>query len=152
MSHPLCRRFIRALPGAAALLGASALAPLAAHAQEDGGIVVGIISLFMSVVWFGMLVLVMAGMWKLFEKAGKPGWAALVPIYNIVVMLEIARMPLWWLAVFFVPFANLAAVVMLSLNLAKAFGKDTAYAIGILLLSPIFLPLLGFGDARYQTV
>lgn len=88
--------------------------------------------------------------WKIFTKAGKPGWAALIPIYNIVVLLEILKMPLWWLAMFFVPCLNLVAAIMIALRLAKAFGKDTMFGVGIILLGIVFLPLLAFGDATYQ--
>jgi hypothetical protein len=88
-------------------------------------------------------------MWRIFEKAGKPGWAAIVPIYNSIVLLEIVGKPIWWFFLFLVPGVNLVIAVLVYIELAKCFGKDVAFAIGLLLLSFIFYPILGFGSARY---
>jgi hypothetical protein len=104
----------------------------------------------------GLLLLIfvvpsIAGLWKLFEKAGKPGWAAIVPIYNYVVMLELTGKPIWWIAIILlVPCVNIVFAVMLFMALAKSFGKSEGYGIGMAFLPFIFLPLLGFSDARYQ--
>jgi hypothetical protein len=92
---------------------------------------------------------VVAAMWKVFTKAGKPGWAAIVPIYNIVVLLEIAGKPLWWIALFFVPLVSLVAAFLIMIGVAKAFGKGTGFGIGLTLLGFIFFPILGFGSAQY---
>lgn len=99
----------------------------------------------------GLLVaaLVIAGLWKVFAKAGKPGWAAIVPIYNIVVLFQIAGKPVWWLVLLFIPVVNIIVMILAWVGVAKAFGKGTGFAIGLLLLSPIFVPLLGFSDAQY---
>ncbi len=94
-------------------------------------------------------VLMIASMWKVFTKAGKPGWAAIVPIYNIVVMLEMVRKPMWWIAMFFIPFANFIFMILLYVELAKAYGKGGGFAAGLIFLSPIFFPILGFGGAQY---
>ncbi len=88
-------------------------------------------------------------MWKIFEKAGQPGWAALIPIYNTYVMLEIVGREWWWLLLLLVPLLNFVVVVVVLFDLAKSFGKDTAFGFGLLFLSPIFMPILGFGDAKY---
>lgn len=92
---------------------------------------------------------VIAGLWKTFEKAGKPGWAAIIPIYNIIVMLEIAGKPVWWIILFLIPCVNLVVAIIFYIDFAKAFGKGALFAIGLWLLSPIFFPILGFGDAKY---
>jgi hypothetical protein len=99
----------------------------------------------------GLLVglLVIAGMWKVFTKAGKPGWAAIIPIYNMVVLLQIAGKPLWWFLLFFIPVVNIVIAAMVMIGVAKAFGKGTGFALGLLFLSPIFIPILGFSDAKY---
>lgn len=89
-------------------------------------------------------------MWKIFAKAGQPGWAAIVPIYNTVVMLQISGRPVWWIIMFFIPFVNLVFAILLCVSLAKAFGKDGGFAVGLILLAPIFLPILAFGGAQYQ--
>ena len=94
-------------------------------------------------------ILVIAGMWKVFTKAGKPGWAAIIPIYNLIVLLQIAGKPLWWIVLFCIPIVNFVVAVMVLINVAKAFGKGTGFAIGMLLLGPIFIPMLGFGSAQY---
>ena len=100
---------------------------------------------------FGLLIgiLVIAGLWKVFTKAGKPGWAAIIPIYNLIVLLQIAGKPLWWIVLFCIPIVNFVVAIMVFINVAKAFGKGTGFAIGMLLLGPIFIPILGFGSAQY---
>ena len=102
------------------------------------------------IVWLAVVVLMIAGMWKVFVKAGKPGWAAIIPIYNIVVLCEIAGKPAWWVVLFFIPVVNLVVAIILSLAVAKKFGKGTGYGLGLAFLSPIFYPMLGFGDSRYD--
>ncbi len=94
-------------------------------------------------------VFVIACWWRLFTKAGKPGWAAIVPIYNVIVMLEIVGRPLWWILLFLLPCVNIIVGIMLMVDLAKAFGKDTGFAIGLIFLGIIFLPILAFGSSRY---
>jgi hypothetical protein len=88
-------------------------------------------------------------MWKIFVKAGKPGWASIVPIYNIIVLLEIVGRPVWWLLLFFVPFVNFVIGIMLMIDLAKAFGKDVGFAILLILLPIVGYPMLAFGKADY---
>jgi len=88
-------------------------------------------------------------MWKAFTKAGKPGWAAIVPIYNIVVMIEISGRPMWNIAMMFVPFANIVFAFFIYIDFAKSFGKDAGFGVGMLLLGIVFWPLLAFGDAQY---
>ena len=90
--------------------------------------------------------------WKIFTKAGKPGWAVLIPIYNMIVMLEIVNRPLWWIILFFVPLVNVIVGIILALDLAKSFGKDSGFAIGLILIGFIFYPILAFGDAQYQRI
>lgn len=87
--------------------------------------------------------------WKVYEKAGRPGWAAIIPIYNVIVLLEIVGKPLWWLFLMFIPGVNIVVAVLIYIELSKSFGKDAAFAVGLLLLSLIFYPILGFGSARY---
>lgn len=100
--------------------------------------------------WLLLVVLVVAGMWKVFVKAGKPGWAAIIPIYNFIVLLEIAGKPAWWVILFFVPVVNLVVLIIAYMALAEKFGKGAGYGLGLAFLSPIFFPMLGFGDSRYQ--
>jgi len=88
--------------------------------------------------------------WKVFEKAGKPGWASLIPIYNVIVLLEIVGKPLWWiLPLILCPCINLILAILICVSLAKSFGQGAGFAIGLFLLPPIFTLILGFGDYRY---
>jgi hypothetical protein len=89
-------------------------------------------------------------MWKIYVKAGKPGWAAIIPIYNILVQLEIVGRPWWYLLLMFVPVVNIVIAIMIIFDLAKVFGKSTGFGFGLLFLSFIFIPILAFGDAQYQ--
>ncbi|MEM8533636.1 MAG: DUF5684 domain-containing protein [Chloroflexota bacterium] len=110
---------------------------------EEGA---SIISLLLTLV-VGVVLLV--GMWKIFTKAGQPGWAAIVPIYNVYVMLQMIGRPWWWLLLMFVPIANIVVLVILWFDLARAFGKGIGFALGLYFLNPIFVLILGFGNAEY---
>lgn len=102
--------------------------------------------------YIAVMVLMIASLWKVYAKAGKPGWAGIVPIYNVIVLLQIVGKPTWWLLLYFVPVANIVVGIIVMVELAKAFGKGTGYAMGLLFLSPIFMPMLAFGSAEYQAV
>lgn len=104
---------------------------------------------------YAILVLVIAVImivanWKIYTKAGKPGWASIVPFYNMYVMYEIAGMNGWMFLLTFIPIVNIVIQIMLYLNLAKKFGKSTGFGIGLILLNPIFLLLLAFGNDEYN--
>lgn len=100
-------------------------------------------------IWLACLIIVIAGIWKVFAKAGKPGWAAIVPIYNAIMMLEIVGRPAWWFILMLIPLVNIVIAIIVVLDLAKSFGQGSGFAIGLLFLSPIFMVILGFGSARY---
>jgi hypothetical protein len=102
------------------------------------------------IVWLAITVLVIAGFWKTFVKAGEPGWAAIVPIYNLLVLLKIAGRPLWWFILLLIPVVNLIVWIMVSLDVAKKFGQGAGFGIGLAVLPMIFYPVLGFGKAQYQ--
>jgi hypothetical protein len=87
--------------------------------------------------------------WKLFVKAGKPGWAFLVPIYNLIVMLEICGRPLWWIVLFFIPLVSIIPSIIICIDFVKRFGKGTGYGIAFIFFSFILAPILAFGDAKY---
>lgn len=97
-----------------------------------------------------VILLFVASMWKIFTKAGKPGWAAIIPIYNFIVLLEIIGKPIWWLLMFLLPGVNLVFMIWMLNLLSKSFGKGAGFTIGMLLLPFIFYPVLGFGSAQYQ--
>ncbi len=108
--------------------------------------------LFFPLCYSALIVLVIVGLWKAFAKAGQPGWAAIVPIYNIYIMLKIAGRPGWWLLLFLIPLVNLVIAIIVALDIAKAFGKGTGFGLGLAFLAFIFYPILGFGDATYKAL
>lgn len=105
--------------------------------------VLGILSAIGGV--FGLLVII--SMWKVFTKAGKPGWASIIPFYNVIVMLQIANKPAWWFLLFFVPVANVIFQIIVLNRIAQAFGKDVGMTIALIFV--VGWPVLAFGSARY---
>ncbi len=102
------------------------------------------------IIYLAIIVLIVAAQWKIFAKAGKPGWAAIIPIYNIIVLLEIIGKPLWWIFLFLIPGVNIVFLIWTYNLLGKSFGKTEGFTVGMLLLPFIFIPILGFGDAKYS--
>ena len=96
-----------------------------------------------------LAVLVIASMWTIFTKAGQPGWAAIIPIYNMVVLLKIVGKPVWWIILFLIPFVNYVFIIWTYNMLSKSFGKSEGYTVGLILLGIVFFPMLAFGDAKY---
>ena len=96
----------------------------------------------------GLLVII--SMWKIFTKAGKPGWASIVPIYNMVVMVEISGLSMIYVLFLFIPILNIYAIFKIYIEIAHKFGKTTGFGIGLIFLNVIFMPMLAFGDATYD--
>jgi uncharacterized protein DUF5684 len=94
--------------------------------------------------------LVIVAMWKVFTKAGRPGWAAIIPIYNMYVWCKIVGRPGWWVILMLIPLVNIVVAIIVCIDMAKSFGKGAGFGIGLALLGIIFLPILGFGSAQYQ--
>lgn len=88
--------------------------------------------------------------WKIFTKAGKPGWACLIPIYNTLVTLEIIGKPWWWLFLLMIPFVNIIFIIWATNLLSLSFGKEEGFTIGLILLPIVFLPILAFGSPQYR--
>lgn len=103
-----------------------------------------------SIIYLAFLVLMIVSLWKIFEKAGKPGWACIIPIYNILILLEIVGKPWWWLLLMLIPGVNIVFGIWMTNLLSLSFGKTVGYTIGLLLLPIIFYPILGLGDATYK--
>jgi len=100
--------------------------------------------------YLAFTILMLAAWWKIFTKAGQPGWACIIPIYNLYVWCTIVGRPWWWILLMLIPFVNFIIAIILLIDLAKSFGKGVGFGIGLLLLAVIFFPILGFGSAQYQ--
>ena len=101
------------------------------------------------IIYLAILVFLIASIWKIYVKAGQPGWAAIVPIYNLIVLCKIIGKPTWWVVLVFIPIVNYVILIMMIHGLSKSFGKGAGYTVGLLFLGIIFYPMLAFGDAQY---
>ena len=99
---------------------------------------------------FFFVAAVAIGRWKVFEKAGQPGWGALIPIYNLFLLLRITQRPTWWLILYAIPFLNLLPLVLVPLDVARYFGKSLLFGWGLILFGFVYYPILGFGSAQYR--
>ena len=119
-----------------------------AQSSDAGGAIGGVVGGLVGLV---IAILMIAAMWKTLAKAGKPGWAAIIPIYNYMVLGEVAGYPIWFGLLALIPFVNIVILIMIALGVAKGFGKSGAWGFFLLALLPfIGYPILGFGDATYQ--
>ena len=109
---------------------------------------VGVI-IFFVVLMFAIEIIVIVSMWKLYAKAGKPGWASIVPVYNLLVFFQIIGKPWWWLFLFIIPILNFIWIIWAWNLMAKSFGKPAGYTVGIIFLGFIFIPMLGLGSSQY---
>ena len=102
------------------------------------------------IAYIAIVVLIVAGWWKIFTKAGEEGWKAIIPIYNIIVLLKIVGREWWWVLLLLIPFVGVIVWIIVSLDLAKSFGRGAGFAIGLILLAPVFVVMLGFGSDAYR--
>ncbi|RDU21799.1 DUF5684 domain-containing protein [Anaerosacchariphilus polymeriproducens] len=112
-------------------------------------VIAGLFTLPFIMIYLALTVLGIVVMWKIFEKAGKPGWGSLIPIYNFYCIMDIAWGNGWLFLILFVPFVNGIFGIITIFKFAMAFGKGIAFGFGLLLLGVIFYPILAFGDAEY---
>lgn len=99
-----------------------------------------------------LIVLICAGAWKTYEKAGEPGWAALIPFYNLWVLLRIAHKPGWWFIMFLIPLVNIVFGLLTFFTLSRKYGYPPVFGVGLLFLPFVFWPILGFSANRYESV
>ena len=116
----------------------------------SGGIAELLSGLIGLIIQLALIIVIVAGFWKTFEKADEPGWAAIIPIYNIYVLIRVSDNAWWWLVLFFIPVINLLALLKISIDVADKFDKGALFGLGLGILPFIFYPLLGFGDSQYQ--
>jgi Family of unknown function (DUF5684) len=102
------------------------------------------------IIWAAFIIFMIASFWKLFSKAGQPGWAAIIPIVNTYFLCKVAGRPGWWVLLMLIPLVNFVIWIIISIDVAKNFGKGTGFGVGVAFLSFIFVPILAFGSAQYQ--
>ena len=108
---------------------------------------------FLLVFWLVLLALVIvtiAGIWKTFEKAEKPGWGAIVPVYNTYLLLKVGGNSGWWLLALLVPILSFFVALKMMIDVARQFGQGIGFGLGLGFLGFIFFPLLGFGEYTYD--
>ena len=102
------------------------------------------------IIYLAFVILMILAGWKMYEKASQPGWACIIPIYNIFIFCKIVGRPGWWVILMFIPLVSIFIAILLAVDLAKSFGKGVGFALGLIFLPFIFIPILGFGDAQYE--
>ena len=110
----------------------------------------GSTSAIIILLYVALIVVEIAAMWRVFTKAGAPGWGSIIPIYNTYLLCKIAGRPGWWVLLYFIPFVNFVIHLIVMLDVAKAFGRGAGFGVGLTFLPFIFFPILGFGDAQYR--
>ncbi|MGJ4747416.1 DUF5684 domain-containing protein [Leptospira sp. SA-E8] len=113
--------------------------------EESSGSGIGLI--ITAIVYLAIIGVMLVSLWKIFEKAGKPGWAGIIPIYNLYVLMEIVGRPGWWFILFFIPCVGIIISILVAIDLAKSFGKTAGYA--VLFIFAVGYPILAFSDAKY---
>ena len=116
---------------------------MAAVLFASSGAAIGII------VYIAVIVFEIAALWMVFVKAGEAGWKAIIPIWNTLIILKIIGRHWWWIILFIIPIVNIIVWIIVAYELAKSFGKGGGFTVGLVLLSFIFIPILGFGSAQY---
>lgn len=89
--------------------------------------------------------------WMILNKANKPGWSILIPFYNVIVILQTAQRPLWWIILLLIPLVNIPFLLIIRYDLSKIFGKSTGFAIGFMILPFLFRPIIAFGKSKYES-
>jgi hypothetical protein len=123
---------------------------LAQNEGEVGGVLGIFCACFFWLLMLAVVIVGLVGLWKIFEKAGQPGWAAIIPYYNLFVLNQIAGKDILWFVLAIIPCVQIVAIPVICMDVAKNFGKDPIFGLGLAFLTPIFAPLLGFSDAKYQ--
>ena len=127
------------------------LASLLSHAArlDNSGAAASITGIIVTLVIVALVVLEIAALWIIFAKAGKPGWAAIIPIYNYIVLLQVVGRPIWWFILFFIPLVDIVILIIVLNDLSKSFGHGVGFTLGLLFFAEIFFPILAFGGSRY---
>jgi hypothetical protein len=102
-----------------------------------------------TILYLAIVILLIVSLWIVFNKAGRPGVAAIVPIWNLIELIRISGKPIWWIVLFLIPFVNIVIYIIVLHGISKAFGYGAGFTVGLVLLGFIFFPILAFGDAKY---
>jgi hypothetical protein len=111
---------------------------------SGAGVAIGVI------IYIAVIVFEIAALWQVFVKASEAGWKAIIPIWNTLIVLKISGRPWWWIFLFLIPIVNIVVYIILYYNLAKSFAKSTGFAVGLIILPFIFIPIMGFGSSQYS--
>jgi len=143
-------------PIAALLPVATLLAQATGNEEADFAFLIEAFLVAYALVFVAIGVVWIIGVWKVLAKAGQPGCAVLIPIYNLVVLLRVAGLPWYWMfapCVAIIPIlgwiAYLVWVAWVQYRIATRFGQGFGFTLGLTLLGPIFWLILGFGSAKY---
>ena len=115
-------------------------------ATSTGSAAGGAMAMAFMGIWLVVALIFIAALWKVFSKAGEPGWAAIIPIYNTIVFCKIGGKAWWWFLILWL----VIPWFLVCIGVAKNFGKGTGFGIGLALLYPIFILILAWGDTKYQ--
>ena len=113
-------------------------------ADAAAGVGIGVM-----LVWVILMVITLAGMWKVVSKAGHPGILGIIPIVNWFFFAQVAGKPTWWGVLMLVPIVNLVVGIIILLGISERLGRGIGTAIGLFILFFIFWPILGFGSAKW---
>jgi len=119
--------------------------------EPNSGLIALVLAILIPLLIIGLAVavLMIVSIWYVFVKAAEPGWAILIPIYNILIMIKIAGKPWWFILLMLIPIVNIVIEIMVLHGISKNFGKDAGFTVGLVLLGFIFFPILGFGKSQY---
>jgi hypothetical protein len=101
------------------------------------------------IIWCVVILFYVVTMWKIFTKAGQPGWAAIIPIYNLVVLHQIVGKPIWWIVLYIIPLVGIIIGIIVTHALSTSLGKGTGFTVGLIFLGFIFYPILAWGESQY---
>ena len=108
------------------------------------GVIIGVL------IGLAVAIFMIVAYWRVFSKAGQPGWAIFIPIYSTIVLLRVAGKPWWWLFLFLIPLVDIVIAILVYAGVAANYGKGAGFTVGLIFLPYIFIPILGYGGAVYQ--
>lgn len=105
---------------------------------------------FLVTLLLGVIGVIVVSQWFVYMKANQPGWACIVPVYNLIVLLKIVKRPIWWLVFLLLPYVNIVFGIICQVDLAKRFRQTAGFTVGLILVPFVFYPLLAFGNSTYH--